>query len=601
VTQRLIIEAFAENLEEMRRVAVDEAMSQRFADVFTRHVSRATQVLEVLSSLQERVTLASHQLFGKSAEKRLPTSTEAQAVFSALFLDLVVPNPVTPTEPLAPEVTRRTEDDDGLVPCGELSSRESELPCVDTCQVVTLACLVDDVSSPSSCSDSSQRCIDANDQSDRPGSRPWQGDWLLRPEYTDMIVSKLSPSACPHCDAASYRRLPPVERRVVVLVREHLRVKLVVRERGVCIGGCSSFYLAPWPMEVEEPLIERGLATPSAIARVLVDHAAYGMAVYTQQERLSESGLRVPYKALLRWRNQGLETLRILYPLLGAMSSKVDTLIVDDTGFMALDLKEKTGDKKTIAGHMWGKTDNETFVYFAYARDWKASFLETFLQGFAGVLVGDGYAGYKRFFSEHELAGLAGCSDHARRKFVDASKLRDAHARDIIELFAKLYEVERAAKRQKLDAAGTRAMRQQLAKPIFQQLGDYLRNVHSQYSPRSTMHRAITYFLRNEATLSHYLDNGNVPNSTAALERMIRAVAKIRKNSLFVGSAEGGDLLAINISFMLSCRLVGVSYFDYLVDVLPKLAGTSFPASRLAELLPHRWAELHRGAAKTAA
>ena len=64
--------------------------------------------------------------------------------------------------------------------------------------------------------------------------------------------------------------MSPVKRRVVVLVREHLRVKLVVRERGVCKNGCSSFYLAPWPKNVEEPLIERGLATPSVIARTIM-------------------------------------------------------------------------------------------------------------------------------------------------------------------------------------------------------------------------------------------------------------------------------------------------------------------------------------------
>ena len=114
------------------------------------------------------------------------------------------------------------------------------------------------------------------------------------------------------------------------------------------------------------------------------------------------------------------------------------------------------------------------------------------------------------------------------------------------------------------------------------------------------MYRAITYFLRNEAALSHYLDNGNVPISTAALERMIRSVAKIRKNSMFFGSVESGDLLAVNISFMLSCKLVGACYYDYLVDVLPRLAGTDFPASRLEELLPHRWAELRKQAAQAA-
>ena len=47
-------------------------------------------------------------------------------------------------------------------------------------------------------------------------------------------------------------------------------------------------------------------------------------------------------------------------------------------------------------------------------------------------------------------------------------------------------------------------------------------------------------------------------------------------------------------------RKRGVYYYDYLVDVLPKLAGTDFPASRLEELLPHRWAELRKQVAQAA-
>ena len=41
-----------------------------------------------------------------------------------------------------------------------------------------------------------------------------------------------------------------------------------------------------------------------------------------------------------------------------------------------------------------------------------------------------------------------------------------------------------------------------------------------------------------------------------------------------------------------SCKALGLPTADYLSDVIVKLE-SSWPARRLTELLPHRWAEAH--------
>jgi hypothetical protein len=60
---------------------------------------------------------------GKSAEKRLPTLTDAQAMFSALLLDLVVPNPVTPTKPLGLRTALRVANLDFSKRSGEFGAK----------------------------------------------------------------------------------------------------------------------------------------------------------------------------------------------------------------------------------------------------------------------------------------------------------------------------------------------------------------------------------------------------------------------------------------------------------------------------------------------
>ena len=179
MTHRNIIEAFAESLEEIRRVILDDSLSKPVADALRRHDSHASEALELLSSLQERIVLASHQLFGKSAEKCSPTSTEATAVFSALFGDLVDLGSTPREEP------KSTSANDGLAPCGDLNQEDVDVPCAETCQIVMLACVVDHVLPSTCCSDQSSFCTDLNESSDKSDPRSWQGDWLFQPKYTD--------------------------------------------------------------------------------------------------------------------------------------------------------------------------------------------------------------------------------------------------------------------------------------------------------------------------------------------------------------------------------------------------------------------------------
>jgi hypothetical protein len=42
-----------------------------------------------------------------------------------------------------------------------------------------------------------------------------------------------------------------------------------------------------------------------------------------------------------------------------------------------------------------------------------------------------------------------------------------------------------------------------------------------------------------------------------------------------------------------SCRLLGISTRDYLIDVIDKL-DAGWPLRRIHELVPDRWADVHR-------
>src|SRR5262249_32067036 len=70
-------------------------------------------------------------------------------------------------------------------------------------------------------------------------------------------------------------------------------------------------------------------------------------------------------------------------------------------------------------------------------------------------------------------------------------------------------------------------------------------------------------------------------------ENQLRSVAVGRKNWLFAGSFEGAQRAALLYSLVQSCALIDVSPFDYLKDVLLRVA--THPHRLVAQLTPAAW------------
>ncbi len=70
-------------------------------------------------------------------------------------------------------------------------------------------------------------------------------------------------------------------------------------------------------------------------------------------------------------------------------------------------------------------------------------------------------------------------------------------------------------------------------------------------------------------------------------ERELRREAIGRKNWLFLGSDDGGDINATFVSLLASCQLHGIEPFAYLRDLFCLLP--SWPAKRVLDLAPAYW------------
>lgn len=224
-------------------------------------------------------------------------------------------------------------------------------------------------------------------------------------------------------------------------------------------------------------------------------------------------------------------------------------------------------------------------MWFDFCRSRGGEHPRRVLQNWRGTLVTDDYAGYNTIHARADIVE-AGCMAHARRKLFEAHELNgSAIAGHAVKLIAKLYEIEAEVKA--LGAEDRWRIRRQRAKPVVEQLHEWLLGQRTKLARADVTAKAIDYSLKRWGALTRYLDDGEVPICNNAVENSIRPLALGRRNWLFVGSQGAGERAANIMSLIESAKLNGHDPWAYLKDVFERLP--TLKNSDLATLLPHNW------------
>ncbi|RVT46187.1 IS66 family transposase, partial [Rubrivivax albus] len=129
--------------------------------------------------------------------------------------------------------------------------------------------------------------------------------------------------------------------------------------------------------------------------------------------------------------------------------------------------------------------------------------------------------------------------------------------------------------------------RRRRSRPVADALHQWMGQQRQKIPDGSATARAIDYSLKRWVALTRYLDDGNLPIDNNWVENRIRPIALGRQNWLFAGSLRAGKRAAAVMSLIHSAKLNGHDPYAYIRDVLERLP--TQPASRIGELLPHRW------------
>ena len=158
-------------------------------------------------------------------------------------------------------------------------------------------------------------------------------------------------------------------------------------------------------------------------------------------------------------------------------------------------------------------------------------------------------------------------------------------AEQALLFFGRLHDIQREVN--DLDVDERRRIRQLKAQPIADDLKMWLIAQRQKVPEGSAIIKAIDYSLNRWVALTRYLGDGRLPADNNWIENRIRPIALGRSNWLFAGSLRAGQRAAAIMSLIGSAKLNDLDPYAYLSDVLERLP--THPASRIADLLPHRW------------
>jgi transposase len=350
-----------------------------------------------------------------------------------------------------------------------------------------------------------------------------------------------------------------------------------VRLKYVCPACHIGVVEAPAPPQA----IEKSLAGEGLLAHVVVSKYVDHLPLYRLERIFLRHGVDLSRTTLCGWVADIATALTPIGDELRRQVTAATYLQTDDTPITIL---EPTGGSRK--GRLWTYLDPiaRQVVFDAtptHARDGP----ETFLAAFVGDLQADAYTGYDALYATGRLREI-GCWAHARRRFVEALPT-DVRAALMIALIQQLYEHEHAATEMAADAR--RAHRQTAAVPLLAKIAAERDQLAATVLPKSPLGEAVRYLTNQWDALQRFVDDGRMAIDNNRAENQLRVVALGRKNWLFAGSFEGARRAALLYSLVQSCALAGVSPFEYLRDVLLRVA--THPHRLIAQLTPHTWAE----------
>lgn len=329
--------------------------------------------------------------------------------------------------------------------------------------------------------------------------------------------------------------------------------------------------------EVIELPIPRGLAGPGLLADTIVRRWQDHQPLHRLEGIYGREGIDLGPSTICTWHGELAELVRPLYDAMWMDALASPYLCVDATGVLVL-AKDRCRN-----GHFWVAVAPESHVMFRYSRHHDGKAVDKLLPDYKGYVVADAHNVYDHLYRNGAVE--VGCWSHCRRYFWKSMAADPDRARVALVHIGALFKVER------LIVSSPKKKREEVrraqSKPVLDAFFAWCEIEKDRVLDESPLADAIRYAQNQKDALCRFLDDGRLPIHNNISERSLRRQVLGRRNWLFVGSDDGGEVNTIFVSLLASCRLQGIEPLGYMRDLLCLLP--RWPSERVLDLAPVRW------------
>jgi hypothetical protein len=340
---------------------------------------------------------------------------------------------------------------------------------------------------------------------------------------------------------------------------------------------CGELYSTPIPEEIQEA--EK--YDESAGSMIALMHYGSGFPFYRSENLQKDLGIPLPDATQWDVVNNMVGTVKPVYNALKNTAAQGEILHNDDTTVRILsvikeikEMREKDEEPDRTGMFTTGiisKIDELQIAIFTSGRNHSGENMEALLKNRSNdrsmpIQMCDALS---RNVSGEFKTILCNCLTHARRNFVDIAENFPEECLFVFETIKDVYHNDQITKDQKMTGAERLAFHKDNSGPLMAKLKDWIVDQFEEkkVEPNSSLGKALNYFINHWEKLTRFLEIENAPLDNNIVERALKKIILLRKNSYFFKTEYGAMVGDIFISIIETCRLNKVNPFKYLTTL----------------------------------
>jgi len=321
------------------------------------------------------------------------------------------------------------------------------------------------------------------------------------------------------------------------------------------------------------------MSSMGTVAHVIVSKYDDQLPLYRQEEMFRRISLDITRQTLSLWLMKSFKLLEPLAERLKKWIFLAPLINQDESPLQVLHFDGEPTASKTyfmfvqVGTHIVSPQLERRIILFNFLENRQKATLLAQTEGYDGFVCTDGLKNYNRLPNYKKIH--INCWVHAVRSLKQIVKVhKKAKAKDLILIVNKLYKLENELRdsyaKGLLSKDEFNKERQQRAGLIFDELKTALEKARKNYSPSSTMGKAIKYFFTYWDTLVNYPKCFESSPDNNVAEGAIRPYCLGKKNWLFSNTDTGAHASALFYSLVETAKANKVDPYDYLWYILTK-------------------------------